>query len=37
MTIVNSTHLINEFEDYDNHLEIKIVNEQRIFEYKKLV
>ena len=36
MTIVNSTHLINEFEDYDNHLEIKIVDELRIFELKKM-
>lgn len=36
MTIVNSTHLINEFKDYDNHLEIKIVEEQRIFELKKM-
>ena len=37
ITIINSTHLINEFPEYDNHIEIKIVNEQRIIEYKKLV
>lgn len=36
ITIINSTHLPDEFENIDNHLEIKIDNEKRIFKLKNL-
>lgn len=36
ITIINSTHLPEEFENIDNHLEIKIDNEKRLFKLKNM-
>ena len=35
LTVINSTHLANEFHNVDNHIEIKIESEKRILNFHK--